>query len=48
LALSLQKLNRLCLKLVKGLAGNDDVKARIVKQGIAPLIVLAMHRHEVL
>ncbi|XP_021913499.1 armadillo repeat-containing protein 6 homolog isoform X2 [Zootermopsis nevadensis] len=41
-----EKLNRLCLNLVKGLAGNDDVKARIVKQGIAPLIISAMHRHE--
>jgi hypothetical protein len=47
LLLFLQKLNRLCLNLVKGLAGNDDVKARIVKQGIAPLIVSAMHQHEV-
>jgi hypothetical protein len=33
---------------VKGLAGNDDVKARMVKQGITPLIISALHRHEVL
>jgi hypothetical protein len=45
--LPLQKLNKVCLKLVKALAGNDDVKAQLVKQGIAPLIISAMHRHEV-
>ncbi|XP_069672945.1 armadillo repeat-containing protein 6 homolog [Periplaneta americana] len=41
-----EKLNRLCLKLVKGLAGNDNVKIKIIKHGIAPFLISAMHRHE--
>ncbi|PSN34753.1 Armadillo repeat-containing protein 6 [Blattella germanica] len=41
-----EKINRQCLKLVKGLAGNDDVKVHIVQKGIGPLIVSSMHRHE--
>ncbi|XP_063238491.1 armadillo repeat-containing protein 6 homolog [Bacillus rossius redtenbacheri] len=34
-----------CLKLLKVLAGNDDVKAAITSAGAAPLIVLAMNEH---
>ncbi|XP_069673045.1 armadillo repeat-containing protein 6 homolog [Periplaneta americana] len=41
-----EKIIRLCLKLLKGLAGNDDVKIKIIKEGMAPLIISAMRRHQ--
>nr|CAD7409337.1 unnamed protein product [Timema cristinae] len=41
-----ERLTRQCLSLVKGLAGDDDVKARMGAAGIAPLIVLAMNNHK--
>nr|CAD7199591.1 unnamed protein product [Timema douglasi]CAD7396268.1 unnamed protein product [Timema poppensis] len=41
-----QRLTRQCLTLVKSLAGDDDVKARMGTAGIAPLIVLAMNNHK--
>lgn len=41
-----EKLNRLSLKLLKGLAGNDDVKVHLIQNGVGPLIVSTMHRHE--
>ncbi|XP_046751880.1 armadillo repeat-containing protein 6 homolog [Diprion similis] len=39
-----EKLNRQALKLLKALAGNDDVKAHIVTSGGVPLIVSAISR----
>lgn len=39
-----EKLNVQSLKLMKALAGNDNVKARIVTAGSAPLIVSAISR----
>ncbi|XP_014229097.1 armadillo repeat-containing protein 6 homolog [Trichogramma pretiosum] len=39
-----EKLNWQALKLIKSLAGNDDVKAHIVTSGIAPLIIYAISR----
>ncbi|CAG2069423.1 unnamed protein product, partial [Timema podura] len=41
-----QRLTRQCLSLIKGLAGDDDVKARMGAAGIAPLIVLAMNNYK--
>lgn len=42
-----EKLNVQSLKLMKALAGNDNVKARIVTAGSAPLIVSAISRLKV-
>ncbi|XP_046434464.1 armadillo repeat-containing protein 6 homolog [Neodiprion fabricii] len=39
-----EKLNRQALKLLKALAGNDDIKAQIVTSGGVPLIVSAINR----
>ncbi|XP_066588316.1 armadillo repeat-containing protein 6 homolog [Prorops nasuta] len=39
-----EKLNWQALKLLKALAGNDDVKAHIITSGCAPLIVSAISR----
>nr|CAD7588142.1 unnamed protein product [Timema genevievae] len=41
-----ERLTRHCLSLIKGLAGDDDVKARMGAAGIAPLIVLAMNNYK--
>ncbi|KAF4525036.1 hypothetical protein B566_EDAN001949 [Ephemera danica] len=41
-----EKLNRQCLKLIKGLAGSDQVKVKIVQAGIIPLLISAMVRHQ--
>lgn len=42
-----EKLNWQALKLLKALAGNDNVKAHIVTCGSAPLIVSAIGRFKV-
>lgn len=42
-----EKLNWQSLKLLKALAGNDNVKAHIVTCGSAPLIVSAISRFKV-
>lgn len=42
-----EKINWQALKLLKTLAGNDDVKAHIITSGIAPLIVYAISRFRV-
>lgn len=39
-----EKINCQALKLIKALAGNDDVKAHIITSGSAPLIVSAISR----
>ncbi|KAJ8675648.1 hypothetical protein QAD02_011434 [Eretmocerus hayati] len=39
-----EKINWQALKLLKNLAGNDDVKAHIVTSGISPLIIYAIKR----
>ncbi|XP_011498450.1 PREDICTED: armadillo repeat-containing protein 6 homolog [Ceratosolen solmsi marchali] len=39
-----EKINWQALKLLKSLAGNDDVKAHIITSGIAPLIIYAISR----
>ena len=39
-----EKINWQALKLLKNLAGNDDVKAHIITSGIAPLIIYAINR----
>ncbi|XP_058798631.1 armadillo repeat-containing protein 6 homolog isoform X3 [Phymastichus coffea] len=39
-----EKINWQALKLIKNLAGNDDVKAHIVTSGIAPLIIYVISR----
>ncbi|XP_013186757.2 armadillo repeat-containing protein 6 homolog [Amyelois transitella] len=33
------------LKLITALAGNDDVKRQLMMTGIAPMVVMAMHRY---
>lgn len=42
-----EKLNWQALKLLKALAGNDNVKSHIVTSGCAPLIVSAISRMKV-
>lgn len=42
-----EKLNWQTLKLLKALAGNDNVKCHIVTSGSAPLIVSAINRLKV-
>lgn len=42
-----EKLNWQALKLLKALAGNDNVKSHIVTSGCAPLIVSAVSRMKV-
>lgn len=42
-----EKLNRQALKLLKALAGNDDVKAHIVTSGGVPLIISVISRLKV-
>lgn len=42
-----KKLNCQSLKLLKALAGNDNVKSDIVTSGSAPLIVSAINRFQV-
>jgi len=44
---SSEKLNWQALKLLKALAGNDNVKSHIVTSGCAPLIVCLMNRMNV-
>ncbi|XP_014209570.1 armadillo repeat-containing protein 6 homolog [Copidosoma floridanum] len=39
-----EKINWQALKLLKSLAGNDDVKTHIVTSGLAPLIIYAISR----
>ncbi|XP_049786589.1 armadillo repeat-containing protein 6 homolog [Schistocerca cancellata] len=40
-----EKINQQCLWLLKNLAGNDEVKMKIIRNGTAPLIIGAMERH---
>jgi len=42
-----EKLNWQALKLLKALAGNDNVKSHIITSGCAPLIVSAISRMKV-
>lgn len=42
-----EKLNCQALKLLKALAGNDDVKAHIITSGSAPLIISLIYRFKV-
>lgn len=42
-----EKLNRQALKLLKALAGNDDVKSHIVTSGGVPLITSVISRLKV-
>lgn len=42
-----EKLNWQALKLLKALAGNDDVKSHIITSGCGPLIVSAISRMRV-
>lgn len=42
-----EKINWQALKLLKSLAGNDDVKTHIVTSGLAPLIIYAISRYKV-
>lgn len=42
-----EKLNWQALKLLKALAGNDDVKSHVVTSGCGPLIVSAISRMKV-
>jgi len=39
------RLNKESLKLIKALAGNDSVKALMIKQGIAPVIKDLLQYH---
>lgn len=36
-----------CLKLIKVLAGNDDVKMHLMQAGVSPLLLAAMSHHKV-
>jgi hypothetical protein len=40
-------INYQALKLLKSLAGNDDVKAHIITLGICPLLISALYRFKV-
>ncbi|KAL0278257.1 UNVERIFIED_CONTAM: hypothetical protein PYX00_000123 [Menopon gallinae] len=41
-----EKINRQCLLLLKGLAGNDQIKEAIIAEGFAPQIIFAMSKHK--
>lgn len=41
-----EKVNVQCLKLIKVLAGNDDVKMHLMQSGASPLLLAAMSRHK--
>lgn len=46
-AFILQQITRNSLLLLKGLAGNDDVKVKIMQAGSSSLILMALEKHMV-
>lgn len=42
----IEKVNSQCLKMIKVLAGNDDVKLHLMQSGASPLLLAAMSRHK--
>ncbi|XP_034245394.1 armadillo repeat-containing protein 6 homolog [Thrips palmi] len=41
-----ERVNLQCLKMIKVLAGNDDVKLHLMQSGASPLLLAAMSRHK--
>lgn len=42
----IERVNAQCLKMIKVLAGNDDVKLHLMQSGASPLLLAAMSRHK--
>ncbi|KAE8749529.1 hypothetical protein FOCC_FOCC003794 [Frankliniella occidentalis] len=42
----IERVNSQCLRMIKVLAGNDDVKSHLMHSGASPLLLAAMSRHK--
>ncbi|KAK3912718.1 Armadillo repeat-containing protein 6-like protein [Frankliniella fusca] len=42
----IERVNAQCLRMIKVLAGNDDVKSHLMHSGASPLLLAAMSRHK--